>query len=90
MPNAPDAGALNSMIYNDPDGNPLPNPMPNPNANPMFGAPNAGLPMPKKTPPKGVVPPGLRASAAAAKKAAGRTIKVDRDASGRASAYRIS
>jgi hypothetical protein len=90
MPNAPGPGDLNSMIYNDPDGNPLPNPMPNPNANPMVGVPNAGLPAPKKTPPKGVIPPGLRASAAAAKKAAGRTISVKRDANGRAAEYRIS
>jgi hypothetical protein len=68
MPNATDPGVLNSMIYNDPDGNPLPNPMANPNR----GVPGAPLPLPKKTPPKGVVPPGLAASAAAAKAAAGR------------------
>ena len=47
--------------------NPMPNPMANPMANPMFGAPGAPPPFQKKAPPKGVTPPALMASAAAAK-----------------------
>jgi hypothetical protein len=89
MPNA-DPGALNSMIYNDPNGNPMPTP------NPMPGLPG------RPVNPPGVTPPALAPHANAAKAAAksakgspfgstkkGRTIQVDRDANGRASAYRI-
>jgi len=62
MPNA-DPGALNAMIYNDPNGNPMPTPNPMP-----------GLPGKPPVNPPGVTPPALAASANAAK-AAAKTVK---------------
>jgi hypothetical protein len=65
MPNGPDMFKAGTPLPN-------PNPMPNPNPNPQWGLPNAGAPQPQRpVPPKGVTPPQLAASAAAAKKRGG-------------------